>query len=51
MDTNKKLMKDKKEVKKKIKDYKCSGYTSTTNSHLYLTESERKDLDEIFWID
>ena len=51
METNKKLIKGKKKVKKKLEDFKCSGYTSTTNSHPYLTESERKDLDEIFWID
>ena len=39
------------EKKKKLEDYKCLGYSSTTDSHPYLTESERKDLDEIFWID
>ena len=48
-DDNKVIKHDEK--KKKLEDYKCLGYSSTTNSHPYLTESERKDLDEIFWID
>ena len=52
---NKKLDKYNKKVNKGEKPqkiYRCSGYNlTTTKSHPYLTESARKDLDDIFWID
>ena len=52
--TDKKLSKDKKEIKgekTKLINSKYRCYSSTKPKHPYLTEAARKDLDKIFWID